>query len=156
MDTWMIRSQFWKVAPNDRYARMYGYVIYTWTTPHFQHTAVIRCHFSNLTLSHSSVHNLAIWVLLQHIGCQIKSRRMKTRLWIYVFGDFIGFRTCFHRWGKTFLSEFIYLLLFCFPDINLIQNYFLIRTVGYTQPLMYCIKTRLYNYDHMTSTLIRL
>ena len=35
MDTQMTWSQFWKVAPNDRYARMYGY----WLTRERLHTS---------------------------------------------------------------------------------------------------------------------
>ena len=61
MDNWMTQSQFWNMAPNDRFARSTAIDTHV-TTAHFQrtHAAVIWCHLSKLTSSDFSAHNVAI------------------------------------------------------------------------------------------------
>ena len=66
---------------------------------------------------------------------------METRLWMYVCSDCIGFRTCFHRWGKIFLSEFslfkFYIQTLCqqvkvTSDESLVSNLHVDRTWDYS------------------------
>ena len=92
------------------------------TSPHFQHThtTVIWCYFSRLTWVR--VHNFVIFrSFVAHYQVELRSWRIQATLtlnvnvsWLVLDLDpvnakvgCLGFRTCFHRWGETFLIMFI-------------------------------------------------